>query len=708
MELSASVTKISGVGEERAKKMQKLGIETVRDLLFFFPRTYEVRGDVTAVANAPVGSTVSLVMKVGTDVTFSKTKNGRVMYSFRAYDESGSIFVIFFQSPYVKQIFRQGMTFRFYGKLSWFGKTLAMTSPKYEPLIPGIPLPYYHPVYPLTAGLNSKTISSIVHNALDTVQNQITDPLPEDIRLSYRLPTLAYAVKNAHFPLDRDALSMAVRRLAFDELFAFALLIAKVSEMQRQKAGVRIEKPDFAPLDAALPFSLTDGQKNAINEILSDMTEQKNGAMSRILIGDVGSGKTVCALYAAYAAIRSGTQVAFMAPTEILASQHFAAVQKIFKDLKINAALLLGSTKKSERTKILSGVKSGDIHILIGTHALLNDEVEFQKLGLLITDEQHRFGIKQRANLKSKNESAHVLVMSATPIPRSLALALYGDLNVSRIFEMPKGRQRVDTYVIDESYRERLFGFIDKQIKLGGQCYVVCPGIIDEENEEEESRSFDDILSQRTDAIATKTKSVTSQSEELKTVFPNYKIGILHGKMKPAEKEAVMEEFRNGSIKILVSTTVVEVGVDNPNATLMIVENADRFGLSQLHQLRGRVGRDDKKSYCILISDAKTENGTERLNIMKSVYDGFMIAEKDLIMRGPGDFFSSNQEDSFKQSGEFHFRFASAERDEKFMESVFATAKSLIAADPQLKEPSHLALQSYILPYVDTNITTIS
>jgi len=709
MNIHTSVKQINGVGEERAKKLEKLGITTVRDLLYLFPRTYEIRGDVKTLAKSEIGQTVSLILTVGTEVTFTKTKKNLSMYSFRAYDETGSVQILFFQSPFVKQIFKTGLPFRFYGKITWYGKTLAMTSPKYEPYIPGIPLPYYHPVYPLTAGLTSKIVSGIIANAMSANQSEIRDPLPEEIRLSYQLPTLGYALQNVHFPLDKDALSTAIKRLAFDELFEFALLIAKVSQQQKSTPGAKINSPDFSDLRALLPFSLTDGQNKAIDEIITDMTEQRKGAMNRILIGDVGSGKTICAIFAAYATIQSGKQVVFMAPTEILARQHFENIRKLFDKLHINSELLLGSTKKSDKTKIANALQNGTLPFVVGTHALLNEAINYHSLGLIITDEQHRFGIQQRAFLKSHNESAHILVMSATPIPRSLALAIYGDLNVSRIHEMPKGRQRVDTFVVDESYRQRLNSFIDKQIQLGGQCYIVCPGIEEEtKDDEEKSYSADDILSSCEQPEFSSIKAVLPYSQELKKTFPIHTVGVLHGKMKAAEKERIINDFQNGNIQILVSTTIIEVGVDNPNATLIIVENADRFGLSQLHQLRGRVGRSDKKSYCVLVSDSQTENGKERLSIMKTVYDGFVIAEKDLMMRGPGNFFSSNSQDIVKQSGVLHFHFAALQKDEQFMERVFVTAKGLIQNDPDLSSPSHLALRSYVLPYVQNNLSTIS
>ena len=430
--------------------------------------------------------------------------------------------------------------------------------------------------------------------------------------------------------------------------------------------------------------------------------------MTRILVGDVGSGKTICAIMAIYIAVKSGYQAALMAPTEILARQHFKDVCELLGKLDIKTELLLGSTTQKEKKRIYSSLRSKETNVVIGTHSLISDNVEFSDLGLVITDEQHRFGVAQRAVLKDKAKCAHMLVMSATPIPRTLALTMYGDLDISRLTEMPKGRMRVDTFVVDETYRSRLDSFISKQIENGGQCYIVCPAI---DSEPEDENSFSVTSLKESTLSSTKTdhlKNVLDYTDKLKQRLPDLKIECLHGKMKSTEKDAIMKEFKDGIIKVLVSTTVIEVGVNVPNASLMIIENADRFGLAQLHQLRGRVGRGTKKSYCVLVSDNVSDKAKARLDIMKNTYDGFEIAEKDLILRGPGDFFASVSQSNMRQSGGFEFRLAKLCDDAELFEKAFSVAKTIISKDPTLALPEHKELRRAVSEHIAPQTSTIS
>ena len=695
--LSSPISDMHGVGKTRALRLNKLGIFTVRDLIFHFPRAYENRGDIKELKDAADEFPHSYILTVASTVTSAKLKNHLTISKFRAFDDSGSCEVVFFNSPFVKDIFSVGSTFRFYGKTN-FSKNgkMQLTAPKYEAYVDGIALADYLPIYSLTDGINSKFLDKLIKTANETLLSCVADPLPEQIRLDASLPTLRYAISNIHSPKDLEALDKAKRRLAFDEMLKFGLGIAISTERKRTLVGVLFKPTDMKHFTDVLPYELTGAQKRVINDIYRDtvLTKNSNSApcMARIVVGDVGSGKTVCAAAAIYLACRSGYQSAFMAPTEILAHQHYEDLAPLFKKLGIKTALLTGSTKQSEKNAVYKKVFDGEIDCLIGTHALLSDKLMFHSLGLIITDEQHRFGVAQRGVLKDKTSTAHMLVMSATPIPRSLALAMYGDLDVSRIDEMPKGRMRVDTYLVNESYRTRLNEFIKKQILLGGQCYVVCPSI--EKSEESDEFIFggpmDDGL---INSASLNLKNAVDYTKDLQKSLPGITVECLHGKMKNAEKDEIMSRFQSGEINVLVSTTVIEVGVNVPNATLMVVENAERFGLSQLHQLRGRVGRGNKKSYCILVSDATNEKATSRLNVIKTTYDGYEIAEKDLLQRGPGDFFSQNNGNSLRQSGGFEFKLAKLCNDPKLFDMAFLYAKQIIKRDPTLSFDEHLALK---------------
>ncbi|MBQ8321944.1 MAG: ATP-dependent DNA helicase RecG [Clostridia bacterium] len=705
-----SVEKLSGVGKARAEKLERLGITTVKDLVYFFPRAYEARGNVRLLSQFNEEISQSYVLTVATEVRSANVKRGFTISKFRAFDSSGSVEIVFFNSPFVKDIFHTGLEFRFYGKTSVSKGRLQLVNPKYEPIIEDVPLEDYVPVYPSTQGLSSKQLDKLIKSTLNIVLPRIIDPIPEKIRLKNSLCTLSYAIKNAHSPKDEDSLRRALTRLSFDEMLIFGISISLSASQKKHCDGIRFSPCSIDPLTALLPYELTPSQKRAINDIYSDTVIGKSGVvapMARIIVGDVGCGKTVCAITAMYIAVKSGYQAALMVPTEILARQHYQDVKELLSPLGIRVELLLGSTSQKEKKRIYEQINSGDTNIVIGTHALISDKLNFNNLGLVITDEQHRFGVNQRAKLKKKSENAHLLVMSATPIPRTLALAIYGDLDVSRIVDMPKGRTRVETYVVDESYRKRLNDFISKQVSLGGQCYIVCPSIESDE-EYDEIMVTDKINAGLVNTGTLNLKNAVDFSEELKKALPHLRISVLHGKMKPAEKDAIMGEFSSGNIDVLVSTTVIEVGVNVPNASLMIVENSERFGLSQLHQLRGRVGRGMRKSYCVLVSDAAGEKSSARLDIMKSTYDGFEIAEKDLILRGPGDFFSANNTNNIRQSGGFEFKFATKCDDHKLFELAFSTAKAVVEDDPGLCKEENKLLREQIEEHVYINLDNLS
>ena len=698
MRLDTSINSLSGIGKARAEALAKMGIFTIRDLLYLFPRAYENRGNTSILGNYDLDRPRSYILTVSSEVSSARLKNRMTMSKFRAFDESGSVEVIFFNAPYVKDVFHVGGVFRFFGKPTFSkAKRLNLVNPKYEPIREGVALPPFVPVYPLTEGITSKLIDKLLGGIIDECISEIIDHLPEDIRISHGLCTLQYALHNIHFPEDADSLRRAQRRLAFDELFIFALSVSITGKGRAKSLGVPFDKTPIKPFTDLLPYELTPSQKEAINDIYRDtVLKKENGqtpAMARILVGDVGCGKTVCAAAAMYFAAKSGYQSAMMVPTEILATQHYEDISRLLCPLGISVAILTGSSTAKQKRELYNEISLGSVDIVIGTHALLTDKVDFSRLGLIVTDEQHRFGVAQRAVLKEKTKNAHMLVMSATPIPRSFALALYGDLDISRITDMPKGRIKTETYVVGEEYRARLNNFISKQVEAGGQCYIVCPSI---EAEDEEFMLPGSINAGLIDTRTLNLKSAVEYSKELKRALPNIRIACLHGKMKNAEKDEIMHSFARGDIDVLVSTTVIEVGVNVPNASLMVVENAERFGMAQLHQLRGRVGRGTRKSYCVLVSDVNAEKSRTRLEALRTTYDGFEIASKDLALRGPGDFFSQNTDNNFRQSGGFEFKLAKLCDDTALFDAAFSSAKELICRDPDLTLPDNILLRKQI------------
>ena len=700
------VSELKGVGKKSCESLLRLGVSTLGELLYLFPRAYERRGDVKLLGESEYGHPTAFLLTVASEVRNTQIKRGMTLSTFRAFDDSGSVEVVFFNSPFVKTLFHVGARFRFYGKLDYKRGHISLTSPKYEPYTEGNPLDDFVPVYPLSEGVTSKFLGKLIKSFASDLTSGLIDPLPEEIRLKYSLPTLAFALRNIHFPESEEALKKAISRLAFDEMLYFGMGIAISARYKTTAKGIAFSPCSMKPLTDLLPYELTGAQKSAVNDIYRDtVIEQKNEnstPMARILVGDVGCGKTVCAVAAIYICVFSKYQSALMVPTEILARQHYAELSELFGKLGYSVALLVGSTPLKEKARIYESLKNGTLDIVVGTHALISEKVEFKNLGLVITDEQHRFGVAQRAALKDKSKTAHLLVMSATPIPRTLALALYGDLDISRITEMPKGRMRVDTYVVNEDYRQRLNTFIERQVSLGGQCYVVCPSIESDESDAELYEIGQD------NSLPRAMKNATEYAKELSCALPSVRVALLHGRMRAQEKEQVMQSFANKEFDVLVSTTVIEVGVNVPNATLMVVENADRFGLSQLHQLRGRVGRGNKKSYCVLVSDSRGESARARLEVMRTTYDGYEIADKDLALRGPGDFFSLKSGNNLRQSGGFEFKLASLCNDKTLFDAAFSEAKSIVKTDPDLEKSDHSLIRRELMRIMTPTTSTIS
>ena len=680
---NTSVKELYGVGAARAKAYAKLGVTSFGDLLSHYPKRYENRGDIRLLCDSSDDAKTALVLTVATEPKCATLKGRLSLLKFRAYDDSASCEITYFNQNYLKSVFTPGLSFRFYGKVEKKGGKYFLSSPSYEPYNEEVELPPLIPIYPLTEGLTQKQVSKDISNAISSLgEHNIPDILPEDVRLRNSLCTYSYAVKNIHRPDSYTALASAKKRLIFDEFFTFALGLSINALSSKRTPAPPCSDSDICELLALLPYKLTDAQTRVINEVARDMA--KDVAMSRIIVGDVGCGKTVCAAAAMYIAVKNGHQAALMVPTEILAIQHYNDMKALFDRLGIRCELLTSSVTKANKQRIYQAMISNGADradVVIGTQALLSSGVRFSSPALVVTDEQHRFGVNQRTQLSEKGGGAHVLVMSATPIPRSMALALYGDLDLSLIDRMPAGRQRVDTFVVDESYRDRLDGFIEKQIAEGGQVYVVCPAVEAPEDEEGDL-SIDEIDMNGNVVQRPRLKSAVEFCERMSKRFSSLSVEYIHGKMKYSEKEKIMSRFADGQIDILVSTTVIEVGVNVPNASLMVVENAERFGLSQLHQLRGRVGRGKRKSYCILVSDSKGDSSRERLQTMHTTYNGYEIAEKDLEMRGPGDFLHSAGGADIRQSGEIGFRLGQLCDDTGLLKKAFEEARSI--ADDEL------------------------
>ena len=670
-DIYADIRGLRGIGEKKARSFNKLGVFSLFDLISYFPHRYEDRSKCSHIALTMDGESACICALVADVPRLSRIRRGLEIVKFRAVDGSGAVDISYFNQPYLKNTFKRGDSYYFYGKIQVNGGHRSMVNPVFEREdSPRRATGKIVPIYRLTAGLSAKDVTGAVEQTLSACLDMVPEVLPEELRGRLALMPAEQAYQNIHFPADEQALADARRRLVFEELFVLACALGKMRVRRSRSAGIVMQDMDIEQFWQAMPFKPTGAQRRCVEEALSDM--RSGTEMNRLVQGDVGSGKTLVAAALVWYAFKNGRSSAFMAPTEILAEQHFETLSAMLSPLGLRIVKLTGSMTAKEKRETHQKLALGDFDLAVGTHALLSEGVELARLGLVVTDEQHRFGVEQRSRLVGKGEKPHVLVMSATPIPRTLALIIYGELDVSIIDELPPGRQKVDTFSVDEGYRSRLNGFIRKQTDEGRQVFVVCPMV--EENEE----------------LPQKLKSAEEHAKELSQVFPELRVGCIHGRLKPKDKDAVMAAFVRGDTDILVSTTVIEVGVDVPNASLIVIENAERFGLSQLHQLRGRVGRGQHKSYCVLVSDSDGEDVRRRLKIMTHTNDGFKISEEDLRLRGPGDFFGS------RQHGLPELHMAELGADTMLMQQAQNEAAALLSSDPELRAEEHSALRERV------------
>ena len=617
MNLDTPVSKVKGIGEKKSKLLSKLNIHTVADLLYYMPRDYESAGRSAKICDLADGEVCHITAIIYEEPKLRRVKSGLNLTTFSLSDETGRVEAVFFNQPYIKNMYKPHDTVYVSGSVKRVGRRLQFTNPHIEKN--GCQREGLNPVYSLTAGISQKVMRILVKSLLDTLGGKLSDPFTPEFRSCHGLCEINFALEHIHFPADVESLELAKRRLIFEELLLFNIALAYRESAAEEgtvslAAGVR-ERDEFLQ---RLRYQPTGAQLRVMNEIEHDLKRTK--PMNRLVQGDVGSGKTTPAFYAMYICVKSGRQCVMMAPTEVLSRQHYENAQRLLGEAGINIELLTGSTPPAQRRVICENIAAGNTHIVFGTHAVLYDNVQFADLGLVVTDEQHRFGVNQRAILETKGGAPHTLIMSATPIPRTLALILFGKTDISILDEMPPGRQPVKTFCVPETKRNDMYGFINNELEKGAQVFVVCPLI-------EESDSLD-------------VRSSEKIYEEIKSHYDKWNVALLHGKMKPQEKNAVMEQFKSNEAQILVSTTVIEVGVDIPAATIMVIENAERFGLAQLHQLRGRVGRGSQASWCFLMSP---DQENERLHLLSKTNDGFKIAEEDLRLRGPGQFLGSRQ-----------------------------------------------------------------
>ena len=664
MKLRSEIQYVKGVGPARAEAFQKLSVDTVGALLRYYPRAYEDWSHITPIREMPENEPCCIRATVCHTPTKIRIPGGLLLFKTAVTDGEGLLNLTFYNNKYIGNQLKEGEEYLFFGKAvrNKYGAR-EMASPMFQKPQTAHRI---RPIYPASAQLSSKTIEKCVQNALDALEEPIRDFMPSDIRAQNGLCDLDTAIRHIHFPPDAAALDEARRRLIFDELFLLQLgLLQMKGRTQTLRTDCVVHEDHTAEFTARLPFQMTRAQSRAVHEAMHDM--QSGEPMNRLLQGDVGSGKTAVAAALCYNAVKNGMQAAVMAPTEVLAEQHYHTMQTFFAGSEVTVALLTGSTPAAQKRAVKAGLAAGEIMLAVGTHALLQQDVEFRRLGLVVTDEQHRFGVAQRAGLAAKGGNPHILVMSATPIPRTLGLILYGDLNVSVLDELPPGRQKIETYCVSTSYRPRIYRFLEKHIERGLQAYIVCPLVEEGESDLVPAEDYYERLQ--------------------KGVFASRRLGLLHGRMRPREKDAVMRAFANGEIDILVSTVVIEVGVDVPNAAVMVIENAERFGLSQLHQLRGRVGRGKEKSTCILVSDAQNEEAAARFKILCETTDGFRIADADLQLRGPGDFFGK------RQHGLPELHIADILRDTQMLGVVREAAEKLLRADPTLESTEHAAIK---------------
>ena len=671
-DLNKEIQFVKGIGPKRAEKLHKLNIFTLKDLIYYFPRQYEDRSKVKKINQLENEEKVT-IKGVITRMDSYSPKKGMNIIRMDMRDDTGYIKLSFFNQEYIKRAFKSGDSIVVFGKVK--------IENNFKEFVP-IEIEHYsskpqsnckiEPVYPLTYGLSNKELQGIIRSVLTKEEFKVKEYLPTYILEKYKLCGIDFAVRNIHSPSNKEALKIALYRLVFEEFLILQLGLFYFKNGVNESSGIEFkENEKLNDIIESLPFKLTKAQNRALSEITQDMTSSK--VMNRLVQGDVGSGKTVVALLALASAVLNGYQGALMAPTEILASQHYDSFKEILERFNIKSELLVGSLTKKQKEKVLEKVKNQEVDILIGTHALIEDKVEFKNLGIVITDEQHRFGVRQRGRLSNKGDSPDIIVMTATPIPRTLALILYGDLDISIIDELPPGRQPIETIAIEHKRRNEAYeNLVRSEVQKGRQVYVVCPLV--EESEKIEATAASELV------------------EELKReFFSDLRVGLLHGKMRPAEKDAIMDNFKNKKLDILVSTTVIEVGVNVPNATLMIIENAERFGLAQLHQLRGRVGRGNHKSYCILIYNSKTEVCKERMAIMEETTDGFKISQKDLEIRGPGEFFGT------RQHGLPELKVANIFKHIKILKQAQLEARYIIGQDRRLQLKENQKIKEEIL-----------
>lgn len=677
MFMDNSISTLKGVGPKRVEQFERLDVHTVDDLLHYYPRTYQDWSSPVAIFGAELSEEkVCIRATVRSAPTRFRARSGITVFECHVFDATGSMKVLLFNNKYAAAKLQQGKEFLFYGKVTLDGNLREMLSPDMEQVGEKSRI---RPVYRTTKNMSSKYIEGCVEKALSQYGSFAEESLPYDLREQYGLLSLKEALQEIHFPSSMERMSAARRRFIFEELLDLQLGMCMLREGNKAGSDVILRDDCSEEFYRCLPFEPTGAQKRAVIACVEDM--QSGFLMNRLVQGDVGSGKTMVAAAVVYVTAKNGYQAAMMAPTEILAEQHLTTMQKFFQDTEVKVELLTGSTSAAEKKRIKSALRNGEINFIIGTHALLTEDVLFDELGLVITDEQHRFGVRQRGALSEKGEGVHVLVMSATPIPRTLALAIYGDLDVSVIDELPSGRQPIETYRIDSSIRERAYGYIKKFLDEGRQGYIVCPLV--EEGE--------------TDELVSATEYYQKITRD---AFRDYSVGLLHGQMKPDEKNEVMQRFVNGEIQLLVATVVIEVGVDVPNAVIMLIENAERFGLSQLHQLRGRVGRGSYQSTCILLSDNKSRKTQERLGVMCKTTDGFEISRADLALRGPGDFFGN------RQHGLPELRLADMMEDTDVLEETGNAARTLTAMDPTLSAPEHKRLKEQVNRLYEENLSS--
>lgn len=673
-DLEKPVMYLKGMGEKRSELYEKLGVKTVYDLLYHFPRYYIDFTESLQIGDAPLNETCIVKGRIVKKMPEARIRKGLSVYKAVFTDDVTDMVLVMYNTGFLFKSLKIDKEYFLVGKLTGNFVRKEMNSPQ---IFPADMTDLVQPVYRLTEGVTQQLLRQTVHNALRVFDEHIYEPLPKEVMRDNSLCSLEYALKNIHFPQDMHACELAKRRLVFEELLTLQLGMLMLKSRSRVSSSCKMKALEIGEFYSALPFTLTNGQRLAIEDCIKDM--QQDCPMNRLIQGDVGSGKTAVAAGVAYYAYKNGYQTALMAPTEILAAQHYETLKGFLEPIGVKATLLTGSMTAKAKNLVKESVENGEYSVIVGTHALLQKSTVFSRLGLIITDEQHRFGVEQRAMLAGKGDNPHKLVMSATPIPRTLALMIYGDLDISVLKELPKGRQPVETYAVTGKLRERAYNYIKQHLDEGRQGYIVCPMIEESDSDLQDVKSYAKKLSEG--------------------AFRDYNVGLLHGKMPSVKKEQIMSDFKEHKIDLLVSTTVVEVGVDVPNATIIVIENSDRFGLSQLHQLRGRVGRGQYKSSCILITDNVTDEVRERLRVLSKTSDGFKISEEDLKLRGPGDFFGS------RQHGLPDLKIADMSQDIDVLRDAQRIARKILESDPMLENRENACIKEQVLKLFDRNLS---